>query len=165
MERNEVVDHVIRTETEIQYIWNLNLEAFPQLILARDLLVFGCYTGLRYSDIHSLQPYHFKKVIVGSDTHTAIQKNQKKVNEKVHIALIHLAKIVAEKYKYDLPKMHMNDFNEKIKKIAEIAGLDEYIPISHKHGKTIEEEVYKKYELMSSHICRRSFATYVSKRS
>ncbi len=55
--------------------------------------------------------------------------------------------------------MHMNDFNEKIKKVAEIAGFDEYVPLSHKQGKTIKEEVYKKYELISSHICRRSFAT------
>ncbi len=107
------MDHVYLTASEIQYIWNLDLAVFPELIPARDLLVFGCYTGLRYSDIHSLQPYHFKKVIVGSNIQTAIQKNQKKVNEKVDIALIHLAKTVAEKYQHDLPKIHMNDFNEK----------------------------------------------------
>jgi len=157
--KNEVVDHVYLTESEIKYIWNLDLQASPELITARDLLVFGCYTGLRYSDINSLQPYHFKKVIVGNDIQTAIQKNQKKVNEKVDIALIYLAKTVAEKYEYTLPKMHMNDFNEKIKMIAEKAGLDEYVALSHKHGKTIKEEVFKKYELISSHVCRRSFAT------
>ena|ERR1017187_2177711 len=55
--------------------------------------------------------------------------------------------------------MHMNNFNEKIKMIAEKAGLDEDVALSHKHGKTIKEEVYKKYELISSHVCRRSFAT------
>ncbi len=157
--KNEVVDHIYLSENEIQYIWNLNFAASPELIAARDLLVFGCYTGLRYSDIHSLQPYHFKKVIVGNEIQTAIQKNQKKVHEKVNIALIHLAKIVAEKYEYSLPKMHMNDFNEKIKKIGEIAGLNEYIPLCHKQGKSIKEEVYKKYQLLSSHVCRRSFAT------
>ncbi len=157
--KNEVVDHIYLCENEIQCIWDLNLETTPDLIPARDILVFGCYTGLRYSDIHSLQTYHFKKVIVFNDIQTAIKKNQKKVHEKVDIALIHLAKVVAEKYNYDLPKMHMNDFNEKIKKIGKIAGLDEYVPLSYKYGKTIKEEIYKKYELMSSHVCRRSFAT------
>ena len=53
----------------------------------------------------------------------------------------------------------MNDFNEKIKKIAELAGLDEWVPLSHKYGKEIKEKMYRKYELISSHICRRSFAT------
>jgi integrase len=157
--KNETVDHVYLSENEIQHIWNLDLQGFPELIASRDLLVFGCYTGLRYSDIHSLQPYHFKNVLVGNDIQTAIQKNQKKVHEKVNIALIHLAKAVAAKYEYSLPKMHMNDFNEKIKKIAELAGLDEWIPLSHKYGKEIKEKVYKKYELVSSHVCRRSFAT------
>jgi site-specific recombinase XerD len=157
--KNETVDHVYLTESEIQHVWNLDLKNSPELIAARDLLVFGCYTGLRYSDIHSLEPYHFRKVIVENDIQIAIQKNQNKVNEKVEIALIHLAKIIAEKYQYALPKMHMNDFNEKIKKIAEKAGFDENIPLCHKYGKTIKEVVYKKYELISSHLCRRSFAT------
>ena len=81
------------------------------------------------------------------------------MHEKVDIALIHLAKTVAEKYAYDLPKMHMNDFNEKVKKIGELAGLDEWVPLCYKQGKEIKEEVYKKYQLLSSHVCRRSFAT------
>lgn len=31
--------------------------------------------------------------------------------------------------------------------------------LSHKQGKTIKEVGHKKYELISSHVCRRSFAT------
>lgn len=78
----------------------------------------------------------------------AIQKTQNKVHQKVDIAFIHLAKTVAEKYNYDLPKMHMNDFNEKIKIIGEKAGLKELIPMVHKYGKETKEVVYKKYELL-----------------
>jgi integrase len=154
-----LVDHIYLTETEIDLIWKLDLENNPELIAARDLLVFGCYTGLRYSDIHSLKPYHFKQIVVGNNIQTAIVKTQQKVNEKVEIALIHLAKTVAEKYKYELPKIHMNDFNEKIKMIGDLAGFHDYVAISHKIGNNIEEDVNKKYELLSSHVCRRSFAT------
>ena len=39
--KNEVVDHAFLTESEIQHLWNLNLQDFPDLIAARDLLVFG----------------------------------------------------------------------------------------------------------------------------
>lgn len=157
--KNEVVDHVYLNENEILHIWKLDLSENKDLIETRDLLVFGCYTGLRYSDIYSLQPYHFKKVVVGGNIQTAIQKTQKKVHEKVDIALIHLAKEVAEKYEYALPKIHMNEFNEKLKKLGEEAKLNELVSLTYKRGKEIKEEVYKKYQLLSSHVCRRSFAT------
>ncbi|MBW0178507.1 tyrosine-type recombinase/integrase [Sediminibacterium sp.] len=157
--KNEMVDHVYLTEAEILHIWNFDLSENPDLIESRDLLVFGCYTGLRYSDIYSLKPYHFKKVVVGGDIQTAIQKTQRKVHEKVDIALIYLAKIVAEKYGYALPKIPMNEFNEKLKKIGEKVELDELVSLTHKKGNEVKEDVYKKYQLLSSHVCRRSFAT------
>lgn len=53
---------------------------------------------------------------MGGDIHTAIQKTQKNVHEKVEIALIHLAKAVAEKYEYSLPKIPLEEFNEEVKK-------------------------------------------------
>lgn len=120
---------------------------------------FGCYTGLRYSDINSLQPYHFKKIVIGGDIKTAIQKTQKKVQEKVEIALIHFAKDVAEKYNYTLPKLTLNEFNEKVKDLGELVKLEEWVSLTYKRGREIKEEVYKKYQLLSSHVCRRSFAT------
>ena len=157
--KTEVVDHVYLTEAEILHIWNFDLSASPELIESRDLLVFGCYTGLRYSDIYSLKPYHFKKIVIGGDIQVAIQKTQKKVHEKVDIALIHLAKTVAEKYGYTLPKIQMNEFNEKLKRIGEKVELDELVSLTYKKGKEVKEDVYKKYQLLSSHVCRRSFAT------
>ncbi len=81
------------------------------------------------------------------------------VHEKVDIALIHLAKLVAEKYDYALPRIHMNEFNEKVKKLGEKVELDELDSLTYKMGKEVKEEVYKKYELLLSHVCRRSFAT------
>ncbi|MEO7530923.1 MAG: tyrosine-type recombinase/integrase [Sediminibacterium sp.] len=123
------------------------------------LISISCYTGLRYSDIYSLQPYHFKKIVIGSNIQTAIQKTQKKVQEKVEIALIHFAKDVAEKYNYALPKIALSEFNEKVKELGELVKLEEWVSLTYKRGREIKEEVYKKYQLLSSHVCRRSFAT------
>ncbi len=69
-----------------------------------------------------------------------------------------MAKTVVEKYEHELPKMYMNDFYKKIKKIGDLAVLHYYIAISHKIGNNIEEDNHKKYGLLSSHVCRRSFA-------
>ncbi len=113
--KTETVDHIYLSEPEILLIWNLDLSNKPDLIPARDVLVFGCYTGLRYSDIYSLQPYHFKKIVVGKDIQIGVRKMQNKVHERVDIALVHLAKTVAEKYEFDLPKIQMNEFNVMIK--------------------------------------------------
>jgi len=157
--KNEVVDHVYLSEKEILHIWNLDLSQREDLVPVRDVLVFGCYTGLRYSDIYSLMPYHFKKIVVGNEIQIAIQKNQNKVHEKVNIALIHLAKTVAEKYHFNLPKILMNEFNILVKDLGKLAGFDQEVALSYKFGRETREEVFKKYKLMASHICRRSFAT------
>jgi integrase len=157
--KNEVVDHIYLSEKEILQIWELDLSTRPNLIPVRDILVFGCYTGLRYSDIYSLMPYHFKKIVIGDEIHIAIQKNQNKVHEKVNIALIHLAKTVAEKYEFNLPKIFMNEFNILVKDLGKLAGFDQEVALSYKFGRETREEVFKKYKLMASHICRRSFAT------
>jgi site-specific recombinase XerD len=157
--KNEVVDHIYLSEKEILHIWNLDLSERVDLIPVRDVFVFGCYTGLRYSDIYSLMPYHFKKIVVGNEIQIAIQKNQNKVHEKVNIALIHLAKIVAENYAFNLPKIPMNEFNILLKDLGASAGLDQEVALSYKFGRETREEVFKKYKLMASHICRRSFAT------
>lgn len=69
---NEVVDHIYLSEKEILHIWNLDLSKREDLIPVRDVLVFGCYTGLRYSDIYSLMSYHIKKIVVGNEIQIAI---------------------------------------------------------------------------------------------
>jgi integrase len=52
-------------------------------------------------------------------------------------------------------------FNEYIKELGQLAGLTEKVPGAKVNPKTKRKEkgVYPKYELMTSHICRRSFAT------
>jgi site-specific recombinase XerD len=70
-----------------------------------------------------------------------------------------LAKTVAEKYDFALPKIHINEFNERIKLIGELAKINTLVPLTHKRGNSVQEKVYEKYNLLSSHVCRRSFAT------
>ncbi|KPK87356.1 MAG: hypothetical protein AMS27_02670 [Bacteroides sp. SM23_62_1] len=53
----------------------------------------------------------------------------------------------------------MNDFNKLIKDIAKEARIDEEIIITQKRGAERIDKTFKKFELIASHTCRRSFCT------
>ena len=66
---------------------------------------------------------------------------------------------ILKKYSYELPKYHRNRFNERIKEVGKIAKLIQKIEVVRKKGSTRVSSVSPKYELISSHTCRRSFCT------
>lgn len=78
----------------------------------------------------------------------------------VVIPLNDTAKQIILKYNGGIPEsIHMNDFNKLIKSIAEKAGINEEIIITQKRGAERVDTTYKKFELIASHTCRRSFCT------
>jgi len=53
----------------------------------------------------------------------------------------------------------MNTFNKLIKIIAEKAGIEDEIIVTQKRGGERIDKTFKKYELIASNTCRRSFCT------
>ncbi|OCB75537.1 hypothetical protein B0A79_23780 [Flavobacterium piscis] len=150
-------------EEEIINIYNT---AYPHDYLdnARDWLIIGLRTGLRVSDLLHLT----QKSIDGS----FIQLRNKKTDYPVIIPLHRNVSEILEKRNGSFPrKISDTNFNVYIKQVAKIAGLIEMTAgakISERtievNGKkeTIHRKVvgdYPKHELVSSHICRRTFAT------
>ncbi|MHC5200854.1 site-specific integrase [Myroides sp. LJL119] len=105
-------------------------------------------------------------------THQAIclyiRTTTKKTKTDVAIPLHPMVKKIISK-RNGLPKKVKNEtFNDGIKTICQLAGMDNKIVggkvklTKDEQGNTTrrkENKEYKKYELVSSHICRRSFAT------
>lgn len=150
----EETDAIYLNEDELKSIYKLDYSDNKFLDEIRDLLIFGCFTGLRYSDLNRLQPGHFDRV------NEVIQIKQTKVQRNVIIPFIDYVPEILKKYNYNLPKIHLNDFNREIKKICKKADINEMIILSWKKGPDEQEEkVFKKWELASSHVCRRSFCT------
>lgn len=85
---------------------------------------------------------------------------QQKTNEKVTIP-IHPAVIeVLEKYNYQMPKPLSNQrFNEYIKEVAKVAGIDQMETITKTVGGILTSTQVPKYSLIGSHTGRRSFCT------
>ncbi len=148
----EEVENIYLTEDEINAIYNLYLSDEKERKRIRDLFVLGCYSGLRYSDLSSIKPANIK----GNFIHL----RQGKTMNHVVIPLNNTVKRIIRKYDGGIPEdIHMNDFNKLIKGIVEDAGIDEEIIITQKRGSERVETTYKKFELIASHTCRRSFCT------
>jgi len=70
---------------------------------------------------------------------------------------------VLTKYPDSLPTISNQKFNDYIKFVAQLAGLTETRKITDTRGNTENENIYPLYQLVTSHCCRRSYATNMFK--
>lgn len=141
------------TREELQKLYNFNFED-PRYSRVRDIFCFGCFTGLRQSDLYSLTRDHIQG--------DYIVKHAKKrsEDEALYIPLVPQAKNIIERYSATyraLPKLSQQKLNEWIKEAAEIAGIKEPFLYKDFTGGPASEKVANKNELISSHIARKTF--------
>lgn len=130
----------------------------------KDWLIISCYTGQRISDFMRFNA----SMIRIQNNKKFIEFTQVKTGHKVSIPLHTKILKILENNNNEFPEP-LSDvkYNEYVKEVCRIAKIDEVItggkvsnlgtdenPIWRK-----EVKEYKKYELVSSHIGRRSFAT------
>ena len=156
----EDVNNIYLNEEELKEIIDLDLSGHSNLEQVRDLFIFGCYTGMRYSDFSQVKPEHIQGEIIRIKT--------QKTDEWVSIPLLPAVKNIMEKYKNrpnSLPKSCTNQtMNRHIKEVGELAKInDSELKIRNK-GKERVETLFNKYELICTHTARRSFATNMFKR-
>lgn len=150
-------------EEEINKIFNHTFE-LDYLDNARDWFIIGLRTGLRISDFLKLT----KKNIVDG----FIEKNTIKTDFPVIIPIHEQVQFILDKRNGKFPReISDQKFNDYIKKVCEEvkinevvegAKMDEFTVTKNGKKETIYRKKtgkYKKYELVTSHICRRSFAT------
>ncbi|MBL0316122.1 MAG: tyrosine-type recombinase/integrase [Flavobacteriales bacterium] len=147
----EEVDREYLTEEELQRIANLTIES-PQLDRIRDLFLFGCETGFRFGDFTSLRREHFM------DGHVC--KKTSKSKQVVRIPCSASVNAILEKYSYELPVFKQLDtFNAGVREICKIAGIDQLRPDGITRKDRSLEIWLPKWQLISSHTCRRTFCT------
>ncbi|MBL7809202.1 MAG: site-specific integrase [Saprospiraceae bacterium] len=145
------------TEDELAQLFNLDLSGNPRLCRVRDLFLIGCHTGLRFSDFTVLKPGNFKKAADGREY---IEMMTQKTGAKVTIPVKSEVREILTRYAYQIPKAISNqNFNEYLKEVGQLAGLTEPTMLTHfRNGKRIDQTC-PKFELMTTHTARRSFAT------
>lgn len=156
----EEVDNIYLTEEEIEKLIVLDLTSDKNLERVRDLFVFACYTGLRFSDFTQVKPEH----IVGD----VLKIKTIKTGEWVNIPILPAVRNIMEKYKDNpnsLPKSLINQtMNRHLKELGELAEINEKRLKIRNSGKERIEEVMFKYQMICTHTARRSFATNMFKR-
>ncbi|MFM7023076.1 MAG: tyrosine-type recombinase/integrase [Flavobacteriales bacterium] len=139
---------------EIDKIRNTNLK-LPALINARQWLLIGCLIGQRGGDLLDLTEADIK-------VEKGLKKfdiRQKKGGKYVTVPVSEeLELILKDGFPYIIS---MQRFNEYIKLVCKAAGIDDPTEGRKKDPETDRSilGIYPKYELVTSHCCRRSFAT------
>lgn len=122
----------------------------------RDVFLFQCFTGLRYSDVFNLRRGDVK------DEH--IEVTTVKTSDSLIIELNNHSKAILDKYKdvvfeddKVLPVITNQKMNDYLKELAELAGIDESVRQTYYRGNERIDEVTPKYTLLGTHAGRRTF--------
>ena len=153
----EKTKKIILSENELKKIEQVNLEV-NYLDNARDWLIIGCYTGQRVSDFLGFT----KDNLVYVQGTLMIELIQQKTQKRVYVPVNAHINRVLDKNNGEFPrKISDVKFNDYIKKVCEKAGITDIVEGYKINPKTKRKEkgMYAKWELVSSHICRRSYAT------
>lgn len=154
---SEDVDNVYLNEEELQKIKDLDLSEQPTLDRVRDWFLLLSWTGSRFSDIEKIDPANIKN--------NMITYRQQKTNKKVVIPVHNVVNEILQKYNYQMPKaISLQNFNVYIRQVCKLAGIDGNESMTRTVGGKLVTETKPKYELVSSHTCRRSFCTNMYRR-
>lgn len=150
------VQNVYLNEGEIKKLEDLDLSEYPKLDIVRDVFLVGCYTAQRYSDYSTLIPANISELEGGRKILNIIQD---KGGEIAIIPVKTKLDDILKKYDYKLPQTYEQKVNERIKVVAEKAGLNELVIIEKIRGGRKIRKSYPKYTLIKTHTARRSGAT------
>lgn len=144
--------------------------------IAKDWLIIGCFVGQRVGDLMRMNKtmIYTKRNAEGKEF-DFIELTQEKTGQNVSIPIHSEVKKILNKYDGNFPPLFSNNpganaalFNRYLKEVAGICEINTIV-----RGKVFNEELGRneiveteKYNLVTSHICRRSFATnfYADKR-
>lgn len=142
---------------EFLILFNMEIEK-PYLRRVRDVFCFCCATSLRYSDVRNLKWANIKG--------EAIEIVTIKTDDPLIIPLNEFAKEIITRYKdnetvsdYVLPVISNQRYNEYIKELGKLAGFDQPITKVYYRDCNREEITLPKYEMLTSHVARKTFVT------
>ncbi|MNQ77935.1 Phage integrase family protein [compost metagenome] len=153
-ESKEPEEIVFLSEDEQELIADATLKR-ESLINARKWLLLGCLIGQRGGDLLNITEKNIKEL----NGMKIIELKQQKTGKLVAVPLLPKAIEIIEN---GLPyKISLVRFNEYIKDVCEEAGLTEPTIGREKLKASTAtiKKTFPKYKVISSHVCRRSFAT------
>jgi integrase len=154
VKRENDLEVIALTRAEFEAVYNMDLSKKQAWDQVRDVFIFSCATGLRYSDLKQLKREHIKEDYLDL---TAI-----KTSHKTKVPLNPYSKAILKKYAGDpqpLPVISNQRSNEHLNNICDWAGINTPVEIVRKHGAERVVNTYPKYELIRMHAGRKTFAS------
>ncbi|MCF1192963.1 site-specific integrase [Mangrovimonas sp. AS39] len=157
-------DHIYLNEKEITSIESIDENKLTEsLTNARDWLLISCYCGQRVSDFMRFD----KSMIRFEKNKPLIEFTQKKTGKIMTIPVHQKIMKILSRRDGNFPRpISDQKYNKYIKDLCALAKINQIIKGSKKQETKKDSKIYRKisgefpkYELVSSHIGRRSFAT------
>ena len=138
---------------QLQLIRNVELDEGSPKCKARDMFMLVCYTGMRFSDLISLEKRHIISVGDMKVLRRRAQKTKKKIYE---VELCKYAYSLVEKYDFNFNLMSNAKANQYLKEV--LAGIDDFCIESTQY---FDKSGYplKIWEIITFHQGRRTFIT------
>jgi site-specific recombinase XerD len=144
---------IIMTEAELEIMFNKEIQN-NKLAKIRDIFIFNCRTGLRYSDLKNFSSYN---VI---ENGTRIRLITIKTGDEVVIPLHYQAQEILKKHDGNIPHVPSNvKYNLYLKDLGELLEFNEQTLVKTKKDKFIVDTFVPKWKLITAHTARRTFAT------
>ena len=128
---------------------NLDIQN-PHTQFIRDLFVFCCWTGMRWSDLTTIDKKHIKQTEQG----IAIIKKSEKTKDKFTVYLTEDSAEILERYDYNFNRITNPAYNRELKKFLKSTGLFNDTTDFYVDGRYLE-----RWEAISIHRGRDSFIT------
>lgn len=142
---------IFLTKEEVDRIYRLKLSG--KLDLARDILVFLCYTGQRFSDLLAMRENGILKNTAFGD---CIRYISTKENNEVFAPLLGAAREIYDKYG-GVPVGEFTAIVMDVKEVARRARIDREVLKKEVRGGQVIIKRKKAYELIGTHTGRRTF--------
>ncbi len=154
IERDTDLEVIALTQDEFNTLWDMDLTGKPRLAAIRDVFMFSCVTGMRFSDLEQLNWNQVKA--------DYIQQTVTKTKAKLKIPLNQYSRAILARYEdcpRPLPIISNQKSNDALHDLCEEAGFNEMIEIVRMKGNRVEKNTYPKHQLISMHSGRKSFAS------
>lgn len=151
---NGETEAIFLSEAELKALEDLDLSDAPRLERVRDLFLIGAYTGARFSDWNKITP---AKV----DKEDNLTIRAQKTDATVKIPVLPPVRRIFNKYGDEMPRLPTNQkVNAFLKEIGQrLACLQKEETKTLTKGGAKQRNTFQKWELLTTHTARRSFAT------
>ena len=160
-------------ETNVLYLAADELGTLASALLpatlapVRDVFLFCCYTGLRYSDVQQLHGGNLADLPASAGGGRVLRLTQTKTRTSATIYLTPPAAAILNRYTCAersgpgarlLPVLANQVMNRYLKRVAQLAGLVRPVEVVEVHGGQVSKRAVPAYELVTMHTARHTFA-------